>query len=99
MSTLPTGIVERIEKEAEDIFPKCFASNVQKNAGYIEGATKEAEKSAKLVEALEKIKQKYGDLGIPYHAYGDNEAACRMAIWINEVMQEACNALKEYNQP
>lgn len=48
-----------------------------------------------LIKALQAIYSSL-DIGIPYYAYGDNEAACSMAQYINQAREYAGQALSSF---
>lgn len=51
----------------------------------------------KEVRRLWKVLEKIGDMtnhGIPFYAYGDNQAACEMADKLEEIAAETNNALE-----
>lgn len=54
-----------------------------------------ADERDELREALESITAK-ASIGIPYYAYGDNEAACRMADDLGEIEKIAEAVLAKY---
>ncbi len=57
-----------------------------------------ADERDELREALEAITAK-ASIGIPYYAYGDNEAACRMADDLGEIEKIAEAILAKYPKP
>lgn len=84
---LPKTTLDRIKADAEKLYP--LIGDVKKKIGYIAGATAEAERAQKLVEALSSAITKTKECEAIYNV------PCGAVILMCESKLQQCNAGKE----